>query len=119
MVYRWLAEVVVAVHVGYVLAVVLGMVLVLVGRAAGWEWVGNRWFRLIHLGMIAVVVVRAFIWANCPLTVWESDLRELAGQEDFEGSPVGWFLHALIHPELPGWVFPVVYALFGGLIVVA
>ncbi|MFM7151498.1 MAG: DUF2784 domain-containing protein, partial [Gemmataceae bacterium] len=79
----------------------------------------NRWFRGIHLAMIAGVLLRAIVWTECPLTWWERDLRELAGQENFEGSPVGKVLHDLIHPDLPLWVFPLVYSLFGLLILAA
>jgi hypothetical protein len=117
--YRLLADIVVALHVGYVACVVLGLVLILVGKTRGWRWVTNRWFRTIHLIMIVGVVIRALIWAECPLTWWERDLRELAHQSDFEGSPVGRVLHDLIHPDpekVPLWVYPPIYAAFGLLI---
>lgn len=117
--YRLLADLVVALHVGYVACVVLGLIVILVGRVLHWHWVANRWFRLLHLAMIVGVILRASIWSECPLTWWERDLRELAGQENFEGSPLGKVLHDLIHPDLPLWVFPVVYVIFGGLIVAA
>ncbi len=116
MVYRFLADLTVALHVAYVAFVVLGLGLILVGRALRWQWVANRWLRTVHLAMILLVVLRALIWAECPLTTWERDFRELAGQRGFEGSPVGHILHALIHPDLPLWVFPAVYVFFGLLI---
>jgi hypothetical protein len=115
--YRLLADIVVAIHVGYVACVVFGLLIILVGKAAGWKWVTNRWFRLVHLLMIVGVVIRALIWSECPLTWWERDLRALAGQEHFEGSPVGHILHDLIHPDLPMWIFPIVYSLFGLLVI--
>lgn len=116
--YRVLADIVAAVHVAWVLAVVLGLVLILIGGPLGWNWARNRWVRGIHLAMIALVILRVFLWsADCPLTTWERDLRALGGQEDFEGSPIGWFLHLIIHPPLPLWVFPVVYCAFGLLVV--
>jgi hypothetical protein len=122
--YRLLADIVVAVHVGYVLAVVLGLVLVLVGWALGWKWVRNRWFRLIHLAMIAGVVARAVFWDECPLTWWERDLRELAGSGEFEGSRIGYFLHLIIHPNevwtgIPTWTYLTVYSIFGLLVLAA
>jgi hypothetical protein len=117
--YRLLADIVVAAHVGYVACVVVGLVLILAGRFLGWKWVANRWFRSIHLAMIVGVIIRAMVWDECPLTWWERDLRSLAGQQDFEGSALGRVLHDLIHPDLPMWVFPVVYILFGLLILAA
>jgi hypothetical protein len=119
MFYRWLADVVVALHVGYVACVVVGVALILLGRALAWGWVRNRWFRLAHLLLIVTVVIRAMLMPVCPLTTWEEDLRRLGGQEDFEGSRVGYVLHAMIHPDLPLWVFPLVYVAFGALVVCA
>src|SRR5262249_9859623 len=61
MFYRWLADVVVALHVGYVACVVVGLALILLGRALAWGWVRNRWFRLAHLLLIVTVVIRAML----------------------------------------------------------
>ena len=117
MVYVWLADIVVAVHVAYVACVVFGLLLVLLGKALGWQWVHNRWFRGIHLAMILGVVARTTILTDCPLTTWENDLRKMGGQVDLEGSRVGYVLHRVIHPGLPTWVYPVVYVLFAMLVV--
>jgi hypothetical protein len=68
MAYRFLADVVAGIHVAYVLAVVLGLVLTLVGRLLGWQWVANRWFRGVHFVLIAGVVARTLVWTECPLT---------------------------------------------------
>jgi hypothetical protein len=116
MVYRHLADLTAALHVAYVAFVVLALPVILVGRALRWRWVANRWFRSAHLGMILAVVARALVWSECPLTAWERSLRELAGQTDFEGSPAGRVLHALIHPDLPLWAFPTAYAVFALLV---
>ncbi len=115
--YQLLADLVVTIHVGYVACVVFGLILILIGHARSWKWVNNRWFRGIHLAMIVGVVLRALIWTECPLTWWERDLRGGFEPEHFEGSPVGQFLHNLIHPELPLWVFPLVYSLFALLVI--
>lgn len=115
--YRFLADLIAGLHVGYVAAVVIGLVLTLLGGALGWRWVRNRWFRAVHLAMIVGVVIRAAMWEECPLTWWERDLRVLAGQVDFVGSPVGRVLHDLIHPDYPIEVFLPVYAGFAVLIV--
>jgi hypothetical protein len=123
MLYRIAADVVVGLHVAWVMAVVFGLVLFLIGGAYGWGWVRNRWIRGTHLTMMALVLLRVFLWSNvCPLTTWEYQLRELGGQVDAEGyvkwadAPVGWFLHLLIHQPLPMWVYPVVYSAFGLLV---
>jgi len=123
--YVFLADVVAGLHVAYVLAVVLGLVLALVGKARGWQWVGNRWFRAIHLAMIVGVVIRAVLgvtgavpaWRECPLSTWERNLRELDGGG---GSAVGIFLHDVIHPStdvVPMWVYPPLYVAFAVVVV--
>src|SRR5262249_38253763 len=117
--YTFLADVLTGLHLSYVLVVVFGLVLTLLGKAMGWKWVSNRWWRSIHLAMIVGVVVRATIWQDCPLTWWERDLRNLAveaGQEPF--SAVGAFLHAVLHPSaVPMWVYLPLYTAFGLLVV--
>jgi hypothetical protein len=117
MLYRLAADGVAGIHLAWVLIVLLGLVLILVGAARGWAWVRSPWWRGLHLGMILLVIARATLWSDeCPLTTWERDLRSLGGQENYEGSPVGWFLHAVIHPPLPTAVFPVIYIAFGTLV---
>ena len=115
MLYVWLADVVVAVHVAYVACVVFGLLFVLAGKALGWACVRNRWFRGIHLAMILGVVVRSFI-CDCPLTTLEDDLREWGGQVDLEGSRVGYVLHTVINPGLPMWSYPILYVCFAALV---
>ncbi|MBY0232881.1 MAG: DUF2784 domain-containing protein [Gemmataceae bacterium] len=112
--YGLLGDLVGGIHFLWVLWVVLGLVLFLVGGARGWKWVRNRWVRGIHLAMIAGVIARATVWQACPLTYWEETLRELPGGEP---SALGWFFHAAIHPPLPIWVFLPLYSLFGLLVV--
>ncbi len=119
MFYRFLADVVAAIHFGYVACVLVGLILILLGGALGWQWVRNRWFRLAHLLMILGVVVRSAFMNVCPLTNWEYQLREWGGQEDFEGSPVGRFFHEMIHPPLPRGVFPIIYISFALLVLSA
>lgn len=117
MIYRIAADIVAGLHVAWVLVVLLGLVLFLIGGARGWTWVRSPWIRGLHLAMILLVIARTVLWSDvCPLTTWEYALRDLGGQEDFEGSPVGWFFHVIIHPPLPLWVFPPVYSVFGLLV---
>jgi hypothetical protein len=118
MLYQWAADGVAAIHVAWVLTVLVGLILFLIGGLRGWVWVRSPWVRGVHLAMILLVIARALVWSNeCPLTTWEHTLREWGGQEDFEGSPVGWFLHQIIHPPLPTEVFPIIYVAFGVLVI--
>ena len=117
--YRILADIVVVVHAAYVLFVILGLLAILIGWLRRWQWVRNPWFRLVHLAMISIVVVQALLGIMCPLTIWEQDLRKLAGQETYQGAFVANFVHdVLFFDDVPAWVFTLCYSVFG-LIVLA
>lgn len=115
--YSLLADLIVAVHVGYVSFILLGQVLILIGAALGWGWVRNRWFRVLHITAIVIVALEALANIACPLTVWEYQLRRSAGQTVAEGTFIGRCLHDLIFfDNLPPWVFTVAYVSFAGLV---
>lgn len=105
-----------ALHVLYVLFVVLGLVVTLLGGVMDWQWVRNRWFRSLHLCAIAVVVLQAWLGWTCPLTVWEMSLRALAGDATYSGAFIGHWLHRLLYYQAPAWVFIVAYTAFGALV---
>jgi hypothetical protein len=111
--YALLADLIVVIHAIWVSVVVLGLLAVLVGATRGWGWVRNIWFRLIHLGMIGVVVCESVCGIPCPLTVWEDSLRRAAGQAVTDGTFIGRWVHDLLFFEAPPWVFTTVYCLFG------
>ena len=104
----WLADVVLFVHVLFVLFVVGGFALILAG-ARRWSWVRNRRFRVLHVAAIVFVAVEALLGVTCPLTSWEDALRA-TGRE--ERSFIGRWLAWLLYYDLPEWVFAVAYAAF-------
>jgi hypothetical protein len=69
------------------------------GWIARWGWVRNPWFRSIHLACILVVAFEASIQFTCPLTTWENDLRELAGEPIRGSSFVGRLLNDILFSE--------------------
>ena len=113
MLYRIAADVLVTVHMAYVGFVVIGFVLTLVGILLRWEWIRNLWFRLIHLACILVVVAEALLAITCPLTVWEKDLRALAGQATYRGDFIANWIHEALFIELPASAFTLIYTAFG------
>jgi hypothetical protein len=115
--YGLLADFVVALHVAYVGFIVIGLLLVLLGRLFHWQWVGNPWFRMIHLTMMGIVVVESLLGITCPLTNWEKALRHAAGQTVDEGSFMGRLLHDLIFYEATPQTFTLIYVLFFTLLV--
>jgi len=108
-IYGYLADLVVTLHLAYVLTVIIVLILIPVGRFLGWNWVRSFWLRIIHLVMIGIVAFQAWIGVICPLTHLENYLRALAGQETYSGTFVGRLVESLLYYECPSWVFLVAY----------
>lgn len=117
--YRLLADLVLLVHFSFVLFVVLGLALVLVGGALGWTWVRNRAFRVAHLLAIGVVVLQSWLGLICPLTNIELWARVRAGGRVYTGSFIAHWVERLLYYDAPWWVFVVAYTVFGSLVVAA
>ena len=109
--YGLLADAVVAVHVGYVAYVLLGQLAIVLAAALHREWGRNRWFRLSHLLAMAVVAYEALAGLRCPLSVWEEQLRALAGQSTANGETfMGRLLHDLLFIDgMPEVFFTTMY----------
>jgi hypothetical protein len=73
-----LADVVVTVHMLFMLFVVFAQVLIVAGWLLRWGWVRSFWFRLIHLASIGIVAAQAVAGIICPLTTLERHLRREA-----------------------------------------
>ncbi|HVK18402.1 MAG TPA: DUF2784 domain-containing protein [Fimbriiglobus sp.] len=101
--YGYLADLMVFVHLMYVGYVLVGQLAIIVASAFQWQWGRNRWFRLTHLLAIGIVALEAVMGWQCPLTKWEHQLRELAGQK-FDGSEtfMGRIVHSIMFPTGPG-----------------
>lgn len=114
----WLvaADLVTAIHAGYVAFVAAGFVAILIGGAAHWHWVGNFWFRVVHLAMILFVCCEALVGAICPLTVWENALRVRGGEYGYSRDFIGYWLDRMIFYDAPAWIFTVAYLTFGALV---
>ena len=115
--YLLAADALLVIHALFVAFVVFGLVLILVGKLAGWEWVRNRSFRIAHLVAIGVVVLQSWIGVICPLTTWEMALRERAGDVVYEGSFIANWLDALLYFRAPAWVFVACYTAFAAIVV--
>jgi len=115
--YLFVADVILFTHVLFVAFVVLGLVSILAGKAFSWSWVRNPWFRLAHLAAISVVVLQSWLGAICPLTIWETALRERAGDAVYPGAFVSHWLETILYYRAPEWVFVVCYTFFGVLVV--
>lgn len=117
-IYRFLADVTVVIHCAYASFIVLGLVAILAGMVRRWSWTRNFWFRLVHLLMMGTVVAETWCAVPCPLTVWENQLRNLAGEATYPGSFIGTLANDVLFVEVPEWLLSCAYVLFFCLIVV-
>jgi Protein of Unknown function (DUF2784) len=116
---RILADLIVVLHATYVSFVVFGLLAILLGVVFRWSWVRNLWFRSLHLAAIGIVVAEALAGMACPLTVWEAELRKMAGQTAYSGDFLGYWAHRIIFFRADPWVFTVLYTAFGLAVLVA
>ena len=122
LIYRHLADAVLALHFAVVTFVVGGLAFIIIGNFVQWRWVNALWFRLAHLAAIAIVAAEAWLGIACPLTTFEWWLRAksgvtsgLADNESF----IGYWLHRLLFYSAPPWVFVLAYSVFGLLVIAA
>lgn len=115
--YLLAADAILVTHALFVGFVVLGLMLIFIGKWRGWNWVTYFWFRMAHLLAIAVVVLQSWFGVICPLTIWEMDLRTMAGEAAYSGSFIAHWLERLLYYRAPDWVFVLLYTGFGALVV--
>ncbi len=111
------ADAVLLLHVFFVSFIVIGLILIFVGKVCQWSWVRNRWFRVIHLLAIAVVVIQSWFGALCPLTRIENALRIRASDTVYSGTFISHWLETLLYYQAPPWVFILCYTLFGAVVI--
>lgn len=88
MLYARLADLVLLVHLAFIVFVVFGGLLVF--------WRG--WMAWVHLPVAVYGILIEWVGWVCPLTPLENRLRRLAGQEGYEGGFVQEYLLPLIYP---------------------
>ena len=115
--YLLAADLVLLLHVLFVAFVVIGLVLILVGKVRAWSWVRNPWFRVSHLAAIGVVTLQAWLGVICPLTQLEMALRSQAGDAVYPGAFIAHWLERALYYQAPPWVFAVCYTLFAAAVI--
>ncbi len=111
------ADMILLLHVLFVAFVVIGLVLIFVGKFRVWSWIRNPWFRIIHLAAITVVVVQSWLGLICPLTTIEMALRSRAGDTVYSGSFISHWLENILYYQIPPWIFAVSYMAFAAVVV--
>jgi hypothetical protein len=117
--YLLAADAVLLLHVLFVVFVVVGLILILVGKVLSWSWVRNWWFRVAHLAAICIVVLQSWLGVICPLTKLEMLLRSKSGDATYTGSFVSHWLEAILYYRAPAWVFAASYTAFAAIVVLS
>ena len=89
MAYRILADCVMVVHLGFVLFVVLGGMLVLRWRSVMW----------LHLPAVVWGALLELAGWTCPLTPLENWLRDMGEEAGHQGGFVEYYLLSILYPE--------------------
>lgn len=89
MLYRLLADLVVVVHLAFI-------VFVAVGGLLTWRWPRVSW---LHVPTVVWAVGTVTIGFPCPLTPLEKFLRHLAGEEGYGGGFVDHYIEGVLYPE--------------------
>ena len=117
--YGVLADAILVIHFAFVVFVVVGFLLILIGLLARWSWIHNRAFRNTHLAAIGIVVLQAWFDRICPLTLWENELRRRAGASGYTDTFVEHWLHRILFYQAEPWVFTTIYTVFGAIVLLA
>ena len=113
-----LADIIAIIHLGYVIYVILGFILIVVGIICRWKWIRNLPFRITHLLAIVGVACEALLGINCPLTVLEFKLRYALNLSEERVSFIGAIVDSLLYYNAPGWLFTIIYAAFAIVVVI-
>ena len=88
MIYRALADLVLVVHLAFVLFVVLGGLL-----ALRWQWVA-----LVHIPAAVWGVLIEYTGWICPLTPLENSLRQSGGEAGYSGGFIQHYIQPVLYP---------------------
>lgn len=89
MLHALLADLILLLHLAFILFVVLGGLLVY----------RHAWVAWLHVPAVVWGVVVELMGWICPLTPLENRLRALAGQGGYDGDFIGAYLLAVIYPD--------------------
>lgn len=112
-----IANAILILHALFISVVVFAVPLILIGGWRNWQWVRSKRFRFTHLAMIGFVALESLIGMDCPLTIWENNLRRPSGGRQYtsEGFIAHW-LHSILFYDFPHWVFMAIYMVYAILV---
>lgn len=114
MIYRLLADFLVALHLLWIIFMIAGMILILWGSFFKRGILDWFWFRTLHLLGIIYVGVLSIQGKLCPLTIWDNQLRAKADPEGtYAGSFIIHYVEKLVYPEVDPVILKVATLTFG------
>jgi len=113
-----LADIIAFIHLGYVIYVILGFILIVLGIILRWKWIRSLSFRITHLLAIVGVACEALLGINCPLTVLEFKLRYAPCLSGKKVSFIGNIIDSILFYNAPGWLFTIIYTAFAIVVVI-
>ena len=101
------SEIVLLFHFCIFLFMTLSFFLIPLGYYQKWEWVKNKYYRLIHLVLMGIIFIETILGFMCPLTILESFLRN-----DIEiNNKITQIIHQIMYWDLPTYQFIILYLL--------
>ena len=110
----FMADIILIIHLLFVLFVVGSVPLIWIGARMGWRFVRNIRFRLAHLAAILFVSAESLAGLVCPLTLWEDSLRQTAADSSF----IQRWLHRILFYDVSEEVLTVLYLAFAILVAI-
>jgi hypothetical protein len=100
-----LALIVLATHLAIIAFNLFGLIAIPLGAWCHWRFVRIRWWRMLHVGILAMVALQALLGRACILTLWQDSL---AGGSTHSPLIRRWVI-GLIYWPLPIWFFALLY----------
>ena len=100
-----LALIVLATHVAIIAFNLFGLIAIPLGAWWRWRFVRIRWWRMLHIAILATVALQALFGRACVLTLWQDSLTGSSGSAPLI---MRWVI-GLIYWPLPIWFFALLY----------
>ena len=101
------SEIVLLFHFCIFLFIMLSFFLIPFGYYQKWEWVKNRYYRLIHLILMGIIFIETILGFMCPLTILENFLRNNIQINN----KITQIIHQIMYWNLPTYQFIILYLL--------
>ena len=100
-------EIVLFFHFFIFLFITFSFFLIPFGYFQKWEWVKNKYYRLIHLVLMGIILIETILGFMCPLTILENFLRNNIEVDN----NLTQIIHQIMYWNLPNYQFIILYIL--------